>query len=160
MNRANIENFIKNHGLNPQNFRNAWAFCLGNPWENPSDAEHLQDKALCQLADELSALVLSGVKTATASDYDSYAQENLPLPAVDGKFDIVLNSWGAPICAITTTKVYPVSFDKVTAAHAYKEGEGDRSLAHWRKTHETFFRENGNFRPDMLILCEEFSVIS
>lgn len=30
-------------------------------------------------------------------------------------------------------------FMEVNEAHAYKEGEGDRSLAYWRKVHEEAF---------------------
>ena len=34
-----------------------------------------------------------------------------------------------------------VPFDEVSKEHAYKEGEGDRSLAYWRDVHEDFFAE-------------------
>ena len=55
-------------------------------------------------------------------------------------------------------------FCEVTAGHAYKEGEGDRSLAYWRKVHEDFFRaeleEAGlEFSPSMPVVCEEFEMV-
>ena len=32
-----------------------------------------------------------------------------------------------------------VPFDQVSAEHAYKEGEGDRSLEYWKEVHRRFF---------------------
>ena len=153
------EAFMTENGLDPAKFDKPWAFCLGNPWENPADADSLQVPEWLGFADELAQLVVKGIKTATASDFASYAIENEPLPEVNGKFDIVLDSHGQPICAIETTKVYVTKFGDVTAEHAYKEGEGDRSLAYWRRVHEEFFTIDGNFDPDMEILCEEFQVV-
>ena len=48
--------------------------------------------------------------------------------------------------------------------HAYKEGEGDRSLAYWRDVHEDFFAEEFaetelEFNGQTSILCEEFKVV-
>ncbi|MDR2977807.1 MAG: ASCH domain-containing protein [Streptococcaceae bacterium] len=156
----NYDKFISEHRLNPEKFREAWAFCLGNPWENPEEADALNDTEYFKEADELAQLALEGKKTATAGDFSEYIRENSPLPKVDGKYDIVLNSKGEPVCAITTTKVYIVKFNEVSAEHARKEGEGDLTLAYWRQVHEEFFRTFGTFRPDMDIVCEEFQVIS
>ena len=44
---------------------------------------------------------------------------------------------------------------------AYKEGEGDKSLAYWRQVHEDFFKdclgEAGlTFTPDSKVVLEEF----
>ncbi len=64
---------------------------------------------------------------------------NEPIPTVDGKFDIVLNSKCEPVAILTNSKVYQTTFDKVTAEHALKEGEGDLSLSYWRQAHERFF---------------------
>ena len=68
------------------------------------------------------------------------------------------------VCIIQTKKVYVVPFHAVTAEHAYKEGEGDKSLAFWRKVHEKFFTEcleevNLKFTSDMKVVCEEFEVV-
>lgn len=57
-----------------------------------------------------------------------------------------------------------VPFSEVTAEHAYKEGEGDKSLDYWREVHEKFFAECLNevglkFTSDMKVVCEEFSVV-
>ncbi|KST88416.1 hypothetical protein LKF24_2247 [Lactococcus lactis subsp. lactis] len=54
---------------------------------------------------------------------------NEPIPTVDGKFDIVLNSKCEPVAILTNSKVYQTTFDKV-AERALKEGEGDLSLSY------------------------------
>ncbi len=51
------------------------------------------------------------------------------------------------------------SFDSIDAAFAFEEGEGDRSLAFWRATHETFFRGEGEFAPDMMLWSEHFRLV-
>lgn len=45
-----------------------------------------------------------------------------------------------------------------------KEGEGDKSLAYWKKVHESFFTEclkalNLEFSYNMKVVCEEFEVV-
>ena len=110
--------------------------------------------------DELAALVRSGVKTATASAYPLYALEGEPLPQPGG-LSVILDGQGEAVCAIRTTRVYTVPFDQVSARHAFLEGEGDRSLTHWRQVHRAFFsremEEAGlSFTEDMPVVCEEF----
>lgn len=114
-------------------------------------------------ADLLAKLVVQGEKTATASAYPLYGLENEPLPKA-GAYDVILNSKDEAVCIIQTKKVYVVPFHAVTAEHAYKEGEGDKSLAFWRKVHEKFFTEcleevNLKFTSDMKVVCEEFEVV-
>ena len=133
------EKFIAEANLNPDNFGGAWAF--GN---NP------------QMADELLELVLEGKKRATASALSQYGPDDF-LPAVDGRYEILLDGKGNPRAAIQTSKVYITKFNKVTVDHAFNEG--DRSLSYWRQVHESFFRELNCFAPDMDIVCEEFEVL-
>ncbi|HEX7740469.1 MAG TPA: ASCH domain-containing protein [Marmoricola sp.] len=112
-------------------------------------------------ADELLDLVLSGVKTATASAEWDYEAEGEPLPRV-GDLSIVTDSQGHPRALLQTSAVEVRPFDEVDAEHAYLEGEGDRSLDHWRRVHEQFFTENSThgrgFSPDMPIVLERFAV--
>jgi len=113
--------------------------------------------------DELADLVLRGVKTGTSSAYAFYEIEKEPLPQT-GEYSVILNSKDEAVCIIRTTKVYVVSFKEVGEEHAYKEGEGDRSLAYWRQVHEAFFteemRQEGlSFNKDMQVVCEEFEVV-
>lgn len=114
-------------------------------------------------ADRLAHLVLTGEKTATASAYSLYELENEPLPAA-GEYSVILDSKDNAVCVIQTNKVSIVPFHAVSAEHAYKEGEGDKSLDSWRKVHEKFFTEQLNivgleFTPDMKVVCEEFAVV-
>ena len=57
-----------------------------------------------------------------------------------------------------------VEFDQVTAEHAWKEGEGDRSLEYWRKVHEDFLSKelaeiNRSFNGHTKVVCEEFEMV-
>lgn len=114
-------------------------------------------------ADELAQLVLEGKKTATASAYDLYGKSGEPLPKED-EYSVILDSAGEAVCIIRTTKVYVVPFCEVPASHAYKEGEGDRSLGYWQKIHWDFFTKALTkaglvFDENSKVVCEEFAVI-
>ena len=87
--------------------------------------------------DKLADLVLQRIKTATCSAYDLYQIENEPLPQA-GDYSVILNSNDQAVCIIKTLKVYVTEFKQVSEEHAFKEGEGDRSLEYWRKVHERF----------------------
>lgn len=89
-------------------------------------------------ADELAALVLAGQKTATASARDLYEPDE-PLPQVGG-YDVVLNAANEPVCVTYTDAVDVQPFLDVSDDHAYREGEGDRSLAYWRQVHADFLK--------------------
>ena len=111
-------------------------------------------------ADALADLVLDGIKTATASAHPLYELEGEALPE-EGQYSVVLWQDGSAACIIKTTKVYTTAFCDVSLEQAYKEGEGDRSLAYWRTVHRDFFmkelHEAGmTFAEDMKVVCEEF----
>ena len=110
--------------------------------------------------DLLAELVFTGEKTATASAYDLYAIEDEPLPQ-EGTFDVILDSQDQAVCIVEVTKVSVQPFHQVSADHAYKEGEGDKSLAYWRQVHEEVFTEwmseaGLTFTPDSKVVLEEF----
>jgi uncharacterized protein YhfF len=111
-------------------------------------------------ADELLRLVLDGTKTATASALWDYEVEGEALPEV-GSLSILLDGRGHPRALITTTDVEVVPFDEVDDEHAHLEGEGDRTLDHWRAAHERFFRRTSRrgFEPDMPVVLERFQVV-
>ena len=90
--------------------------------------------------DKLAALVVQGIKTATCSAFDLYQANNEPIPQA-GEYSIILNSNEEAVCIIRTTKVCVTEFDKVSEEHAFKEGEGDRSLEYWRMVHESFLTD-------------------
>ncbi len=111
-------------------------------------------------SDELAELTLKGIKTATSSAYALYEREGEPLPR-EGEYSVILNSREEAVCIIRTEKVTIFPFDEVSEAHAWKEGEGDRSLDYWRKVHETFFTQElsqvgENFDWKTGVVCEEF----
>lgn len=113
--------------------------------------------------DMLAQLVLEGTKTATASAYDLYAVDNEPLPEV-GTYDVILDSQDNAICIIKISKVSIVPFKDVPAQHAFKEGEGDRSLTSWRKVHKELFTQwfeecDLIFTEDSKIVLEEFEMV-
>ena len=114
--------------------------------------------------DKLAALVRNGVKTAACSAYDLYEAEGEPLPK-EGDYSVILDSKGDAVCIIKTVKVYVAEFHQVSEEHAYKEGEGDRSLEYWRKVHIDFLtreleRLNLTFTENTKVVCEEFELVS
>lgn len=122
------------------------------------------------MADELGALVIDGVKTATCSllwVYETSASvkdgEPEPLPAV-GDYSVILCGTGKPIGIIETTEIIIRPYNEVDAAFAYDEGEGDRSLAYWRWAHWCFFSRQcaqiGNtVAEEMPLVCERFRLV-
>lgn len=114
-------------------------------------------------ADGLAALVMSGVKTATASAYPLYEVDAEPIPSV-GEYSVILDSREEAVCIIRTSKVTVLPFSEVGADHAFREGEGDKSLAYWRAVHEAFFTDEMVaaglvFTEAMPVVCEEFEVV-
>ena len=113
--------------------------------------------------DLLAELVVKGVKTATASAYDEYVHYEEELPKV-GDLDMILDGQGQAVAIIETTKVTVIPFRDVSADHAYKEGEGDRSLTYWRQVHEELFTKwladiGLTFSPESKVVLEEFQLV-
>lgn len=113
-------------------------------------------------ADELLALVVSGIKTGTASSLWEYEDCGDPLPHT-GELSVILDGSGRPRALIRTTSVHVLPFDQVSADHAYAEGEGDRTLEYWRAVHERYWRRYSDsprgFEPDMPVVCERFQLL-
>ena len=140
--------------MTPQEMWNAYKHI------NPVIGDEIDAWAFGAEADSLADLVLKGEKTATASAYDLYALEDEPLPQ-EGTFDVILDSQDQAVCIVKITKVSVQPFHQVSADHAFKEGEGDKSLAYWRQVHEDCFAkwlgEAGlTFTPDSKVVLEEF----
>ena len=122
----------------PEKYRGLRAFAFGDGPE---------------LADELLGLVIRGIKTATCSTEDE------PNTSTPGERWIVRDGHGEPRCVIETTEVSYRRFDEVEANFAFEEGEGDRSLDHWRKAHRAYFTRQGKFSEDMMLMCERFRLV-
>ena len=115
------------------------------------------------MADDLAALVLQGTKRATASALWTYEAEGQPMPQPGG-LSIVTDAADRALCVIETRSVEVVPFREVTAEFAATEGEGDGSLAYWRRVHEDFFTREcvaagRAFSDTMPIVCECFEVV-
>jgi uncharacterized protein YhfF len=140
------------------------AFCQVHgeiPAETPYEAWYFGDSP--ELAQELAALVLSGVKTATASLYWEYEAEGEALPQVGG-YSVITAFDGGPLGVIQTVEVRTLPFDQVEPAFAADEGEGDLSLEYWRGAHWRFFGracEKLGLQPDprMPVVCERFRLV-
>lgn len=107
-----------------------------------------------ELADMLLELVLAGTKRATCC-----AESQGLLSAEIGKMMVVVNGQGVPKAILKMVELTKRRFDQVDEAFAYDEGEGDRSLQHWRETHERYFARLGRYAPDMMLWCERFHLV-
>ena len=108
-----------------------------------------------ELCDQLLALVRAGRKTASCGalrDFD--AGEEMP---VVGRRDLALDWDGKPALLIETVEVRAQPFCDVTEDFALAEGEG--SFADWKRGHIAFFTRNGGFDPQMMLVCERFTLI-
>jgi uncharacterized protein YhfF len=106
-----------------------------------------------QLAEELATLVLDGRKTATC-----WAAPDGMLTEVR-KFMVMLDGAGRPRAVIETLELTQRHYLEVDEQFAFDEGEGDRTLAYWRKAHRNYFTRIGRFEENMLLWCERFRVV-
>ena len=92
-----------------------------------------------------------------------FKKNNVSLPRVGNKY-IVTNWVGNPRAIIETIKVQQVPFNKITPEFAEIEGEGDKSLAYWKKVHKAYYKREmqshkEEFSKDMIIVCQYFDTI-
>ena len=132
-------------------------------WERSGLTGTYEAWSFGEAPDKLAELVVRGVKTATCSAYDLYQINGEPIPKA-GDYSIILYSNGEAACIVRTLKAYVTEFNSVSEAHAFKEGEGDRSLEYWRTVHESFLtRElapaHMAFDAHTRVLCEEFELV-
>lgn len=125
------------------------------------EAFHFDDNEVD--ANALAGLVLAGVKQATASRVESFehAGRSLPKP---GDLSVVTYWDGTPACVIETLEVEVMPFAQVGAEFAASEGEGDGSLAYWRRVHWAYFgrecmRAGEEPSEAMRVACERFRVV-
>jgi uncharacterized protein YhfF len=116
-----------------------------------------------EMADELGALIIDGIKTATCSALWEWEAEG-ESPPETGAVTIVMDGRGEPIGIVETTEVTIRRYDEVEADFAREEGEGDLSLEYWREAHKNFFSRllpkiGREFRTDMPLVCERFRLI-
>lgn len=106
--------------------------------------------------DKLVSLVLKGEKTATTTLLGGY---NGNIPKIGDK-SIIMYSYGKDACIIENVKVIVTEFKNITKELAFLEGEGDKSLEYYRKSHIEFFKTRDiNFNDDTMVVFEIFKVI-
>ena len=112
------------------------------------------NKEMCQ---HLIDLVRQGKKTATCGAARDFEDEPEAMPVV-GRCDIAANWDTTPALVIRTTAVHKIRFCDVPEELALKEGEND-ALVGWRKDHKAFFKRNGGYDPEMMLIFEEFELV-
>lgn len=137
-----------------------WAeFVATTGIDGPHESWAFGDLSLPDLATELALLVRDGPKRATAGLVAEYGPEDDPVPSV-GDLSIVLDGHGGPVCVIRTTQVEVRRFGDVDEAFAWDEGEGDRTLAWWRRAHIRFFERFGtSVDEDTPMVLERFKLL-
>jgi len=109
----------------------------------------------------LNALVLSGVKTATAGLLTSeYAEENEELEYA-GERLVLVDDQDALAGVVEVTGVEVVRFADVSWDFARSEGEGDRSIEEWREGHRRYWARVGfPVDDDSQVVCIRFRLVS
>jgi uncharacterized protein YhfF len=114
-------------------------------------------------ADACALLVVDGVKQATSTSLWWFEKNKHPIPK-PGDVYVVTDWAGVAKAVIRTTKVERVPFNEVTPRYARIEGEGDKSLEYWKRTHWDYYSRE--MQPlgetpteDMVIICEQFETI-
>ncbi|HSL43333.1 MAG TPA: ASCH domain-containing protein [Anaerolineales bacterium] len=115
------------------------------------------------LAEELGALIVQGIKTATCSALWEWQAEGNPIPQ-PSLITIALDGRGEPLCIVETFEVTIRKYNEVDADFAREEGEGDFSLDYWRAAHRNYFSRvlpniGKQFSEEMPLVCERFRVI-
>ena len=108
-------------------------------------------------------LVCKEIKRATSHSLKGIQLRNEALPKI-GDFYVVTDWDGNAKCVIRTTAVKLLPYFSVREEHARLEGDGDKSLAYWKKTHwDRYARELAEFgsepKESMIVVFEEFEML-
>lgn len=114
-------------------------------------------------ANDCAKLVVKKIKQATSPSLWSFEINNEKLPR-KGYLNIITNWNKVPQAIILTTKIELIKFSEITAKFAQREGEGDKSLAYWKKVHKAYYKREmqshkEEFSKDMIIVCQYFDTI-
>ena len=116
-----------------------------------------------ELSNELLALIRSGRKRAGTGLLWAY-QHDAQRIAQTGDIEIVVDHLNVPVMVTRVVRSEVIEYNQVTAEYAALEGEGDGSLAYWRKAHWNFFgrecRRIGREPTEtMPVICTVFEVV-
>ncbi len=140
--------------------RNMWGDYLDNHLEDAfAEAPrtmHFYDNE--KDANECAQLVKNGIKKAISHSLLGLQYRKEPLPKI-GDFTVVTDWNGKAQCIVRTTSVKLKPYFSIDGEYAKLEGEGDKSLAFWKKVHWDYFtRELAFFdrvpRDSMIVVCE------
>lgn len=114
-------------------------------------------------ANTCAELVVKDIKRATSHSLLGMQYREETMPKI-GDFFVVTDWKGKAKCIIRTTSVKLLPYFAIHAEHARLEGEGDKSLEHWKKTHWDYYtRELEPFgrRPleSMIVVFERFEKV-
>ncbi|WP_395630179.1 ASCH domain-containing protein [Aquidulcibacter sp.] len=104
------------------------------------------------MEERLAGLIIAGRKRATVWNG---LEDNPTKPGMNW----VVTANARPVAVIETLSVGQCRFEEIDANFAFEEGEGDRSLAHWRVVHQAFFEKEGSFSPNMILWWEKFRLV-
>lgn len=116
-----------------------------------------------EITDGLLALYLNGKKTAGSSPVEDFLVTGDRMPQV-GDYWIFLNSKGEPSLILKTEKTVLNKFENIPAEIAIAEGEGDLSVAYWKKVHGELYApylEKWGVKDigELTILTEYFKIV-
>ncbi|UII81373.1 ASCH domain-containing protein [Flagellimonas sp. CMM7] len=108
-------------------------------------------------------LACKDVKRATSHSLLALQLRKEELPKI-GDFAVVTDWSGKAKCIIRTTSVKLVPYFAIHSEHARLEGEGDKSIEHWKKTHWDYYtRELSEFNriplESMIVVFERFEKV-
>lgn len=114
-------------------------------------------------ADTCVDLVCKEIKRATSHSLKGIQLRNEKLPKI-GDFYVVTDWNGNAKCIIRITSVKLVPYFAIREEHARLEGEGDKSLSHWKKIHwDHYTRELAKFgtqpTESMIVVFETFEML-
>ncbi|MDC6390922.1 ASCH domain-containing protein [Maribacter sp. PR1] len=114
-------------------------------------------------ADLCADLAKKGIKKATTDSLLGLQLRKEALPKI-GDFKVVTNWEGEAQCIIKLISVKLKPYFNIDEQYAALEGEGDKSLSYWKKTHWDYYTrelEPFNRKPNesMIVVCQEFEKI-
>jgi len=135
------------------------AYAAATGASGPYTAWGFGDDERPELMTKLGLLVRDGPKRATTSLLADYERDGEPMPR-PGDHSVILDGAGQPLCIIRTASVEVRPFGAVDEAFAWDEGEGDRTLADWRRGHEWYFSAVGTPVTDETpVVLERFAKV-
>lgn len=116
-----------------------------------------------ELSNELLALIRSGRKRAGTGLLWAYQHDGQHI-AQTGDIEVVVDHLNVPVMVTRVVRSEVIEYKQVTDEYAALEGEGDGSLAYWRKAHWNFFgrecRRIGREPTEtMPVICTVFEVV-